>query len=276
MDSLDYVTASDSSMEIENQSDDSSSGSSLFKTQCVPHSPKRRQRNTIRKLVHSPESVQARDSSSDSSFEPRPLTLKAIFERFKKKKRKKRKYKPTGRPRGRPEGRKNTRRSQINKQFEDKGRGFPFLESENGRKSLPWRKILSFEQAVARGFFNYLEKLKYEYHLKESLKQMSVGEDLEKDDLDSRRYKYLDDDGSISPIEESAGEDEVATNLEHDDECDIKLVEDNYFIVSSEFPKKMKVYSDQEHSEETAVFKKSIKSKSIGQKTERPERTIVI
>lgn len=85
MDSLDYVTASDSSMEIENQSDDSSSGSSLFKTQCVPHSPKRRQRNTIRKLVHSPESVQARDSSSDSSFEPRPLTLKAIFERFKKK-----------------------------------------------------------------------------------------------------------------------------------------------------------------------------------------------
>lgn len=266
MDSLDYVTASDSSMEIDNQSDNSSSGSSLFKTQRVPHSPKRRQRNTIRKFVHSPESVEARDSSSDSSFEPRPLTLKAIFERLKKKKYKKRKYKPTGRPRGRPEGRKNTRRSQINKQFKDKGPGFPFLESENGRKSLPWRKILSFEQAVARGFFNYLEKLKYEYHLKESLKQMNVGEDLEKEDLDSRRYKYLDDDGSLSPIEESAGEDEVATNLEHDDECDIKLVADNYFIISSEFPK-MNVYLDQEHSEEAAVFKKS-KSKSTGQKTE--------
>lgn len=266
MDSLDYVTASDSAMEIDNQSDNSSSGSSLFKTQCVPHSPKRSQRNTIRKFVHSPESVEARDSSSDSSFEPRPLTLKAIFERLKKKKYKKRKYKPTGRPRGRPEGRKNTRKSQINKQFKDKGPGFPFLESENGRKSLPWRKILSFEQAVARGFFNYLEKLKYEYHLKESLKQMNVGEDLEKEDLDSRRYKYLDDDGSLSPIEESAGEDEVATNLEHDDECDIKLVADNYFIISSEFPK-MNVYLDQEHSEEAAVFKKS-KSKSIGQKTE--------
>ncbi|KAJ8798423.1 hypothetical protein J1605_001548 [Eschrichtius robustus] len=224
MDSLNYATVSDSAVEIENQSDNSSSGSSLFKTQCVPIPPKRRQRNPIRKFVHKPESTQARDSSSDSSIEPRPLTLKAIFERFKKKKRKKRKYKPTGRSRGRPKGRRNTRRSQINKkQFKDKGPGFPFLESGNGRKPLPWRKILTFEQAVARGFFNYLEKLKYEFHLKESLKQMNVGEDLENEDFDSRRYRYLDDDGSLSPIEESAAEEEMATNLEHD-ECDIKLV----------------------------------------------------
>ena len=33
---------------------------------------------------------------------------------------------------------------------------------------------------------------------------MNVAEDLEKEDLDSRRYRYLDDDGSLSPIEESA------------------------------------------------------------------------
>uniref|UniRef100_A0ABI7XHB6 TATA box-binding protein-associated factor RNA polymerase I subunit D n=1 Tax=Felis catus TaxID=9685 RepID=A0ABI7XHB6_FELCA len=224
MNSLNPIMASDSAVEIENHSDNSSSGSSLFKTQCVPSSPKPRQRNPIRKFVYSPESVQAKDSSSDSSLEPRPLTLKAIFERFKKKKRKKRKYKPTGRPRGRPKGRKNTRRSQINrKQVRNKGSGFPFLESENERKPLPWRKILTFEQALARGFFNYLEKLKYEYYLKESLKQMNVGEDLEKEDFDSRRYKYLDDDGSLSPIESEA-EDDLATNLEHDDECDIKLV----------------------------------------------------
>lgn len=32
---------------------------------------------------------------------------------------------------------------------------------------------------------------------------MNVGEDLEKEDFDSRRYKYLDDDGALSPIEES-------------------------------------------------------------------------
>lgn len=84
------------------------------------------------------------------------MTLKAIFERLKKKKYKKRKYKPTGRPRGRPEGRKNTRRSQISKQFKDKGSGFPFLESENGRKSLPWRKILSFEVSQ---YFIYVDIL---------------------------------------------------------------------------------------------------------------------
>lgn len=82
---------------------------------------------------------------------------------------------------------------------------------------------------MARGFFNYLEKLKYEYYLKESLKQMNVAEDLEKDDLDSRRYRYLDDDGSLSPIEESAAEEETAANLEHD-ECDIKLVVSDIFI----------------------------------------------
>ncbi|GAB5577304.1 TATA box-binding protein-associated factor RNA polymerase I subunit D [Prionailurus iriomotensis] len=278
MNSLNPIMASDSAVEIENHSDNSSSGSSLFKTQCVPSSPKPRQRNPIRKFVYSPESVQAKDSSSDSSLEPRPLTLKAIFERFKKKKRKKRKYKPTGRPRGRPKGRKNTRRSQINrKQVRDKGSGFPFLESENERKPLPWRKILTFEQAVARGFFNYLEKLKYEYYLKESLKQMNVGEDLEKEDFDSRRYKYLDDDGSLSPIESEA-EDDLATNLEHDDECDIKLVDHNYFIVSSEVPKKKNVYLEQEeYTEEAAVSKRrTSRSKNIGQRIEWSEKEMGI
>ena len=56
---------------------------------------------------------------------------------------------------------------------------------------------------MAGGFFIYLKKLKYDYYLKEPFKQMNVSEDLEKD-LDSRGYKYLDDEGSISPIEESA------------------------------------------------------------------------
>jgi TATA box-binding protein-associated factor RNA polymerase I subunit D len=98
---------------------------------------------------------------------------------------------------------------------------FPFLESESRRKPLPWKKILTYEQAVARGFFHHIEKLKYEHHLKECLKQMHAGEDLEKEDLDSRRHKYMDDDGSLSPIEEPLTEDE-ATNPQS--ECDIKLV----------------------------------------------------
>ncbi|XP_004763644.1 TATA box-binding protein-associated factor RNA polymerase I subunit D [Mustela nigripes] len=261
--------ASNSAVEIDSESDNSS-GSSLFKTQCVPYSPKRVQRNRTRKFVHLPEVAQARDSSSDDSFEPRPLTLKAIFERFKnrKRKRKKKKYKPTGRPKGRPKGRKTSRRSQINKkQVQDKGSGFPFLESESARKPLPWRKILTFEQAVARGFFNYLEKLKYEYYLKESLKQMNVGEDLEKEDFDSRRYKYLDDDGALSPIEESETEDGSATNVEQNGECDIKLVDHNEFIISSQVPKMKNVYIEQEEcTEEAALSKKrASKSKNIGQ-----------
>ena len=83
------IMASNSAVEIDNESDNSS-GSSLFKTQCVPYSPKQGQRNPIRKFVRSSGGVEARDSSSDSSFEPRPLTLKAIFERFKKKRNVKR------------------------------------------------------------------------------------------------------------------------------------------------------------------------------------------
>lgn len=80
-----------------------------------------------------------------------PLTLKAIFERFKNKKHKykKKKYKPTGRSAGRPKGRRTTKFSQITeKQFKDKRPGFPFLESEKGRKPLPWRKILTFEVII--------------------------------------------------------------------------------------------------------------------------------
>ncbi|MEJ1272760.1 TATA-box binding protein associated factor RNA polymerase I D [Cricetulus griseus] len=73
-----------------------------------------------------------------------------------------------------------------------------------------------------RGFFHHIEKLKYEHHLKECLKQMHAGEDLEKEDFESRRHKYIDDEGGpLSPIEEPLTEDE-ATNPES--ECDIKLV----------------------------------------------------
>lgn len=270
MDPLDFVT-SDVTIENENQSDDSSSGSSVFKTQCIPTSPKLRPRNPIRK-VRSSKVVESTDSSSDSPPEPigRPLTLKALIEKFKKKKhkRRKRKYKATGRPKGRPKGQKNTRAQVDKKQFKDKGPRFSFLELENGTQPLPWRKILTFEQAVARGFFNYIEKLKYEYHLKESLKQMDVGEDLEKEDLDTRRYKYLDDDGSISPIEESVSDDDKAAHADQE-ECDVQLVDSSCFIVSSEFPKQRKVKSEK-NSIKAAVLsqKKALKVKTPGQKAE--------
>ncbi|XP_051011887.1 TATA box-binding protein-associated factor RNA polymerase I subunit D [Acomys russatus] len=253
---------SDRAENIGNQSDDSTH-SSLFKTQCVPSSTQK-QRNPTVKSVISPVSLDT-DSSSDSSIEPRPLTLKAIFERFKKKKRKrkrkKRKYKPKLRPRERPPGTKNNRRPKIDKkQIKDKGAMFPVLESENGKEPLPWKKILTYEQAVARGFFHHIEKLKYEYHLTECLKQMHAGEDLEKEDLDSRRYKYMDDDGPLSPIEEPLTEDE-ATNPES--ECDIKLVEGSCFIISSEFPRKRNL--EQEKSKKESTFSKKAQFKDTAQ-----------
>lgn len=45
--------------------------------------------------------------------------------------------------------------------------------------------------------------LKYEHHLKNALSQLDAGEDLEDKCLVSRKHKYLDDDGSLSPIEET-------------------------------------------------------------------------
>lgn len=50
---------------------------------------------------------------------------------------------------------------------------------------------------------------------------MYVGEDLEKEDFDSCRYKYMDDDGLFFFIEELLIEDEV---INFQFECDIKLV----------------------------------------------------
>lgn len=53
------------------------------------------------------------------------------------------------------------------------------------------------------------------------------------------------------------------------------MQENNYFIISSELPKKMNVYLEQEYTEDIALSKKRVsKSKNIGQKTEWPEKEI--
>ncbi|XP_044524309.1 TATA box-binding protein-associated factor RNA polymerase I subunit D isoform X2 [Gracilinanus agilis] len=234
--------ASTSSL-VNNESDDSDSSNSLFKTQCDPISPNREPRNlSTCNTVHLPPNTWLRDYSSDSSSELEPFNLKVVFENWKKKKRK-RKYKPSGRPKGRPKGSTKTTQSLaiIPKKdlFKDKGLQFPLVESENGRKPLLWKKILGFEQAVARGFFNYVKEQKYESHLREALKHLDAGEDLDKEDFGVRRYKYLDDDDdeSISPIEEP----NVENQLGDQDDCDVKLVENSCFIISTEFPKKTKL-----------------------------------
>uniref|UniRef100_A0A5F8GSV5 TATA box-binding protein-associated factor RNA polymerase I subunit D n=1 Tax=Monodelphis domestica TaxID=13616 RepID=A0A5F8GSV5_MONDO len=200
---------------VNKESDDSDSSNSLFKTQL-----------------------------SDSSSELEPFNLKVVFENWKKKKiqKKKRKYKPSGRPKGRPKGSTKTTQSLAimpkKDLFKDKGLQFPLVESENGRKPLLWKKILGFEQAVARGFFNYVKEQKYESHLREALKHLGAGEDLVKEDFGVRRYKYLeDDDESISPIEEPNAEN---NQLDDQYDCDVKLVDNSCFIISTKFPKKTK------------------------------------
>ena len=67
---------------------------------------------------------------------------------------------------------------------------------------------------------------------------------------------------------------EAATTLEHDDGCDIKLVDNNESIVSSEIPKKMNLYLGQEeYTEEAASSKKrASKSKNMGQRIEWSEK----
>ncbi|XP_007495065.2 TATA box-binding protein-associated factor RNA polymerase I subunit D [Monodelphis domestica] len=238
--------ASTSSL-VNNESDDSDSSNSLFKTQCDPISPSRETRNiSTCNTIHLPPNTWLRDYSSDSSSELEPFNLKVVFENWKKKKRKiqkkKRKYKPSGRPKGRPKGSTKTTQSLavMSKKdlFKDKGLQFPLVESENGRKPLLWKKILGFEQAVARGFFNYVKEQKYESHLREALKHLGASEDLDKEDFGVRRYKYLeDDDESISPIEDSNAE---YNQLDDQDDCDVKLVDNSCFIISTELPEKTK------------------------------------
>ncbi|XP_068936332.1 TATA box-binding protein-associated factor RNA polymerase I subunit D isoform X3 [Petaurus breviceps papuanus] len=237
---LSHTTWASAGSLVNDETDDSDSSSSLFKTQCDPTSPIRKPRNiSTLNMIQSPSNTQLQDNLSDSSSELEPFNLRVVFANWKKKKRR-RKYKPTGRPRGRPKGslKKQPSLAILPKRkdlFKDKGLQFPLVESENGKKPLLWKKILGYEQAVARGFFNYVKEQKYESHLREALKNLDVGEDLEKEDFSIRRYKYLDDDGAISPIEEPNVEDQ----LDGPDECDVKLV-NSCFIISTEFPKKVK------------------------------------
>ncbi|NXL92449.1 TAF1D polymerase, partial [Alectura lathami] len=187
-----------------------------------------------RRLQPSRQQVEAdagvpESESSDSSLSPQSpvkqpetskekkskLNLKAIFAyHFRGKKFKAaahRKYRsgmqktkriyersqvPTGRPpmTASPQERK--------RRLLDRGFQFPFVEKYYGRKHIPLKMVLGYEQAAAKGYFQYIEVLKYEEHLKKALKALEASEDLERECLAARKHKYLDDEGPISPIQE--------------------------------------------------------------------------
>ncbi|KFO80229.1 TATA box-binding protein-associated factor RNA polymerase I subunit D, partial [Cuculus canorus] len=88
------------------------------------------------------------------------------------------------------------------RRLQHRGVQFPFVEKHYGKKHIPFRMVLGYEQAAIKGYLQYVEMLKYEEHLKKALKTLQANEDLERECLAVRKHKYLDDEGPISPIQE--------------------------------------------------------------------------
>ncbi|NXX11912.1 TAF1D polymerase, partial [Podargus strigoides] len=198
----------------------------------APLKRKRRSKSS-RQRAESVAPVPDSDGSSDSSLSPqssvRPsetskqqkskLNLKAIFAyHFRGKKfkaaahrkfkggshKKKKKCESTQMPKGRPLRMPPTASAQERKRrLLHRGFQFPFVEKYYGKKHIPLKMVLRYEQAAAKGYLQYIEMLKYEEHLKKALEALQASEDLEKECLSARKHKYLDDEGPISPIQET-------------------------------------------------------------------------
>ncbi|NWZ51002.1 TAF1D polymerase, partial [Haliaeetus albicilla] len=195
----------------------------------VALSKQKRTSQSSRQQAESVAGVPDNESSSDSSLSPASavkssetskkkskLNLKAIFayhfrgKKFKAAahrkykggsgKKKKKKYESTGMPTGRPP--LTASPQEQKRRLLDRGFQFPFVEKHYGMKHIPLKMVLGYEQAATKGYFQYIEVLKYEEHLKKALKALQASEDLERECLAVRKHKYLDDEGPISPIQE--------------------------------------------------------------------------
>ncbi|NXE33530.1 TAF1D polymerase, partial [Ptilorrhoa leucosticta] len=195
-------------------------------------SKQKRKSQSSRPQAESVTRVSDDESSSDSSLSPQSpgkplevskqqkskLNLKAIFayhfrgRKFKAaahrkykvyagKNKKKKKYESTQMPTGRPP--LTASPQEQKRRLLDRGFQFPFVEKHYGEKHIPLKMVLGYEQAAAKGYFKYIEVLKYEEHLKKALKALQASEDLEKECMVLRKHKYLDDEGPISPIQET-------------------------------------------------------------------------
>ncbi|XP_075775434.1 TATA box-binding protein-associated factor RNA polymerase I subunit D isoform X2 [Pelodiscus sinensis] len=231
----------------------SDSTSSLFQLECNTT------QSATRHLVKSPANTLQADISVVSSLDPRSqsklatspeqpspaLNLKASFDCHERReyktqahqrgKRKKR-YKSTGKPVGRPP--LTATREEQERRLLDRGFQFPFVEREYGRKHPPMKMILAYEATALQGFFQYVSTLKCEEHLKKALEKMSASDDLENECLAMRNHKYVDDEGPISPIQETNDDDH---NLDPDQEdLGAKIVDNSCFILSRKLPSKKK------------------------------------
>ncbi|XP_065514300.1 TATA box-binding protein-associated factor RNA polymerase I subunit D [Caloenas nicobarica] len=229
------------------------------------------------------EGVPDSESSSDSSVShPSPLksletskqqksklNLKAIFayhfrgKKFKAaahrkfkvvsgKRRKKRKYESTGKPVGRPP--LTASPLEQKRRLLDRGFRFPFVEKHYGKKDLPLKMVLGYEQAATKGYLQYIEVLKYEEHLRKALKALEADEDLERECLVVRKHKYLDDEGPISPIQEASDDGDDSLNSHNQDDFDAKVVENSSFIISSKIPSKKKSKQERKRAKSPKVI----------------------
>ncbi|XP_054830623.1 TATA box-binding protein-associated factor RNA polymerase I subunit D [Eublepharis macularius] len=206
------------------------------------------------KLVRRPENPSAtetcRGPSAESSVKsklPKPkIDLKALFDyHFRRKQQRNRRGPRTevAAELKNPEPRAKRPRLVVSREerrrrYRERHFQFPFVQKLYRRKHIPLKMECLFEEAALRGFFKYIEMLKYEDHLKKALMQLDAADDLERECLESRKHKYLDDDGPLSPIEETNGED-PSENCDTED-IGAKIVENSCFILSSKIPKKKK------------------------------------
>ncbi|NXL58702.1 TAF1D polymerase, partial [Chordeiles acutipennis] len=193
-------------------------------------SKRKRRSQSLRQQPESDARVCDNESSSDSSLSPqRPvktsensqkqkskLNLKAIFAyHFRGKKfkaaahrkysggtgKQKKKCKSTQMPIGRPPWTASPQEKK--RRLLHRGFQFPFVEKHYGKKHIPLKMVLGYEQAATKGYLQYVEMLKYEEHLKKALTALQASEDLERECLMARKHKYLDDEGPVSPIQET-------------------------------------------------------------------------
>ncbi|XP_077030099.1 TATA box-binding protein-associated factor RNA polymerase I subunit D [Agelaius phoeniceus] len=263
-------------------SSDSESDVSAARPECsIAPSKQKRRSQSSRQQAESGTEVPDNESSSDSSLSPQSpgkslavpkqqkskLNLKAIFAyhfrgrkfkaaahrkyRIQARKSKKKKYESTHMPTGRPP--LTASPQEQKRRLLDRGFQFPFVEKHYGEKHIPLKMVLGYEQAAAKGYFKYIEVLKYEEHLKKALKALQASDDLEKECMVLRKHKYLDDEGPISPIEET-DDDEDSLNSDTQEQLDARVVENSSFILSSTIPKKKKLKPRRKHAETPEVI----------------------
>lgn len=261
----------------DSESDVSAAGPECFS---APSKQKRRSQSS-RQQAESGTEVPGSESSSDSSLSPQSpgkslevpkqqkskLNLKAIFayhfrgRKFKAaahrkfkiqaRKSKKKKYESTQMPTGRPP--LTASPQEQKRRLLDRGFQFPFVEKHYGEKHIPLKMVLGYEQAAAKGYFKYIEVLKYEEHLKKALKALQASDDLERECMVLRKHKYLDDEGPISPIQET-DDDEDSLNSDAQEQLDARVVENSSFILSSRIPKKKKSKLRRKHAKPPEVI----------------------